>query len=44
MMELLGKLSGNNVIAVTMVRQSCLDDNGWLNVTLTIVSVNGRHF
>ena len=24
--------------------QDCLDDNGWLDVASTIVSVNGRHF
>ena len=34
-------LPGTDYVAVGMVRQHCLDDTGWLNVALTIVSVNG---
>ena len=38
-MDLLHKLSGNNDMAVGMVGQDCLEDNGWLNAASTIVSM-----
>ena len=34
-------LSGNNDVAGGMVRQDCLEDKGWLNMALTIFSING---
>ena len=41
MPRIIGK---DNGAVARIVRQDCLDDNGWLDVAPTIVSVNGRHF
>jgi len=42
-MEPWHKLSGNNYVVDAMVRQDCLDHNEWLDVALTMESVNWQH-
>lgn len=39
-----GQIVNNNNVAVGMIWQDCLDVNEWLDVSLTVVSDNGRPF